>query len=320
MSEPATKTICIERPSFLSQMSRETNYRYEDFDISKASPHILRETVRHCQEESLGGPTAIGNYLKASQCLDGAILAVDQRVSRDLEISTVAGDLSRLAFPAAQMEVRFADPDLPAILLCRIDNTSVIHKGMKMEDGMTLANKGILFSADTKSGATLTLALPDTLWPQYVSGQWSEDMRPKISQDMVMEDEEAACMKYLALLAVKVLAYASCSHLAPTLVTTKAEKKAAGIHPKHVLPHQKTFVVRYLPHVIREKPEIAEAHEPSGKTRRFMGRAGRVVFYEHERYTRMRGVWQWQAPIAPPDGVRIIYRVRKAAGTPVNHP
>ena len=85
-----------------------------------------------------------------------------------------------------------------------------------------------------------------------------------------------------------------------------AEKKAAGLHPKHI-PDNPCFSVRTLPRVIRDGD--ASPAEGTGDKHRFLGRAGHIRFYEAERYIKMRGQWQWLPPIPPPDGIEITYKI-----------
>jgi len=296
------KIVSVERPAYLPHMRREINWVYEGVDLREAPIGVLMETVR--LTEHLKGPTAVGNYIKANQILSGnVLLIVDHRVSLDLEITKVVGELNKIVFPARAMEIRFADPDLPAMLVGRVD------KGQLMENGEVVPDAGVVFAADAKDGATLTLSIPDSIWPKYVQGQYNEHMNAFTQFDQTMENDEAEMMRYMTMLAVKVLAFASVPQLGPKLLTTKAEKKEAGLHPKHIKATQKIYSVRYLPHVYREKVEVA--HDSSGKTRQFLGRAGTIRFYKDERYVNMKGQWQFIPPIPPPKGIAIIYKVRK---------
>lgn len=221
-------------------------------------------------------------------------MVVDQRVSRDLELSAIVGDLAHLVWPAESLEIRFQDPGLPAIIAC--------SGGVK--DG--LGAPGVAFVIDAKNGETITTALRESLWKRYTSGDYDSLKSP----EEPMGPGESVAMRYMAVLAIKVLAYASIPQHAPALLSTKADRKEAGLHPKHAHPGQKTLCIRYLPHVIRPK---APAGEPTGLTHQFMGRAGVLRFYKDERYINMRGKWQWLPPIHPPEGVTVIYRVRKVA-------
>lgn len=301
------KVIRIERPALITEGLRAINWIVTDenekpFDLRAAPRSVLQATVEFCQQNSLHGPTMVGNYIKAQQLLHGSLVHVDERVSRDLEISTVGGDLNQIAYPSEVMEIRFGDVGLPAILVCRIKNNSEMI-------GRGFVDSGIIFAVDTKAGATLTLSLPDTLWHSYVEGQFNEDMRAYIPEDMTMEDSEAELMRYMVLLAVKVLAYSSIPQFAPKLVATKAERKNVGVHPKHILANQSVFSVRYLPRLIRETEQTTKTI--SDKNNRFLGRAGYIRHYQDKRFVNVKGTWQWLPPIPSPEGIQVIYKIRK---------
>ena len=300
--EDKPKIIQIVRPAIIGDLRREINWIYDNYDLRDAPVKALFETIR--LTESLKGPTAVGNYIKANQILSGNVLLfVDERVSRELEISKVTVNLSSLIYPSEAMEVRFADSGLPAILLSRVE------KGKITKDGNEFGDSGIVFACDKKDGATLTLSLPDSLWADYVAGQFNEHMSAFVPFDQEMENEEGEAMRYMTMLAIKVLAYSSIPQFGPKLLSTKAEKKSVGIHPKHIISTQKVFSIRYLPRVVREKEQ---SESISGdKTRRFLGRAGTLRHYEDERYTNMRGKIQWIPPISAPEGIKVIYKIRK---------
>lgn len=297
-ASPMNKTIQIVRPASLENLSKNLIWKYDGTDIRVASKSVLRETMETCLDGGLRGPTMVGNYIKSHLLYDGSLIMVDERVSRDLEISTVVGDLSRLAWPSACMELRFSDSTLPTIVLVRMS-------GEKMGDKN---ESGVLFACDMKDGGTLTLSLPDRIWQSYVDGQYQDSMDAAMIYDEAMNDDEAQALRYMAMLAIKVVAYASVPQYAPQLLSSKAEWKNAGVHPKHVLENQKVLSVRYLPHLIRENKQSANTGEG---THKFLGRAGHIRYYESERYVNVRGQWQWLPPIPPPEGVKVIYKVRK---------
>jgi hypothetical protein len=298
------KTLKIERPEFLRNIRKEIHWTENGFDLRKAPRDALEATIKACYAIG-GGPTAIGNFLLANQLLSGSLVIVDQRVSRDLEVSKVVGDLRELAWPANSMEMRFAD--LPAIIVC--------SDAGKSKDGETV----IAFGASSfvigqnapawSEGAFLTLALPISEWQRYLEGDPNEfNMDAVMAEDLNMDPAEGAAMKYLAALAIKVIAYASVPIHRPVEAKTKAEKKAVGLHPKHIIKDQKTLVVRYLPHVVREPTERTEAEAAS---RRFLGRAGYIRHYKSDFYKNVKGQWRWMPPIPPPEGVQVVYKIRE---------
>jgi hypothetical protein len=245
------KTLVIERPEFVKQMRREIHWIEGGFDLREAPKDILRKTIATCFAIG-GGPTAIGNFLLANQLLNGSLVIVDEKVSRDLEVSSVIGSLENLAWPAECMEMRFRD-DLPAIIVCPSSGHS--------QDGEPVIAFGASSKPDASTpegsdGAFLTLALPLSQWQAYVNGDVGDfPMSRVLSEDLDMNQAEGLGMKYMALLAMKVIAYSSVPAHKPVPVVSREEKKKAGLHPKHQHPSVKvkpTFVIRYLPRIIRE--------------------------------------------------------------------
>lgn len=293
------KTLEIERPAHLKEMKREINwvedFGGEPFDLRTAPRHILEQTIVTCYQLG-GGPTAVGNFLLAKQLLDGVLVVVDDGVSRDLEVSRVIGNLENLAWPAEIMEMRFKDPDLPAVIVC--------PEGGESSTG----ERVVAFGASNKEGAMMTLALPESKWQEYVLSQDNPAMEAVLSSDLKLDDGEGMAMRYMAMLAIKVIAYSSVPAHKPTKLTTRAERKAAGLHPKHVREGEVAYSVRYLPRIIRPAKGAGEA--PGGHSRTFLGRAGHIRYFRSDFYKNLKGQWQWMPPIPPPEGVRVTYKIR----------
>jgi hypothetical protein len=290
------KTVKIERPSFLDKCVKDIHWVYGGTDIREASEWILKAS-QQLSVSTDGGPTALSSFIKASRLLNGVQVMVDSRVSRDLEITNVIGDLSKLIWPGDTLEMRFMDPALPTVLIVnQLNETGQRH--------------GMAFLVDAVDNASMTLSINPKDWQSLIEGQYKENMVPRTKEDMPLDDQETEAIRYMALLAIKVLAYSSIPQHKPALLTTKTERKEAGFHPKRIMPKDKTFVVKYLPRVIRDREEFPIS-EPTGKTHRFLGRAGVLRFYENERYINVRGTWQFLPPIPPPDGVEVIVKIRK---------
>lgn len=299
------KTLTITRPALLDEMFAR-HIAWNDgglIDWRNASREHLLEGLK-LKDKTGGGATALAIYAKCKQVLEGVVVSVDLRVSQELEVSSVTGSIKHLSLPAEMMEMRFQDPDLPAMLV----GTVTDHIG----------DTGLVFIAQGVDGATHTLAITDEMWTAYCRNEYDCTMAQKISYDMPIEPCDVENMRYMAMLCVKVLAYGSCPRHAPALLSCRSEIKDAGIHPKHVSPGQKCYAVRYLPRVNRLHAEV-ETHE-SGATHRFLGRAGHIRYYAAERYVNVKGTWQWLPPIPPPEGVKITYKVRlaPAQSEPIN--
>jgi hypothetical protein len=295
------KTLVIERPTKLQNFTHEIRWTLGDLDLRTAPKAALLATT-HIANRVGGGATAVGNYCLATQLLEGVVLIVDERVSRDLEISSIAGSLANLSWPAPSIEMRFQDPGLPSILLCP-------------DVGRGTEEAAVAFCATDKDGACLSLALPERLWQDYIKGDVEPHMAHRVEEDIDLEAGEAAAMRYLATLAIKVIAYSSVPQHKPVRIETRAEMKEAGLHPKHVVvpthptyisPKRKAFVVRYLPRVIR--PHIERGN--GAKHRTFMGRAGHIRYFTSDYWKNVKGQWRMIAPIPPPEGVNIVYKVR----------
>jgi hypothetical protein len=210
----------------------------------------------------------------------------------------VVGELKQLVWPATCLEMRFNDPALPAIIACPTA-------------GQTLqGEKAYAFLMSGKDWSAQTLALPESKWKVWIEGQENPSMDHFVAGDQDLNKDEELAMKYMVTLAIKVIAYASVPKHAPIQVKTREERKSVGIHPKHFESRgEKVLAVRYLPRIIRdEKPEEGES---SNTQRRFMGRAGHIRFYSSDFYKNVKGQWQWIAPIPPPEGIKVIYRIRQ---------
>jgi hypothetical protein len=293
---PAAKiTLQIERPAYIDSLLKDFRYMYE-IDLREVPSDILQKS-RHLATAT-GGPTGLGSFIKATRLLEGTLVIVDQNLSRDLEISNVFGDLKDIIWPADCIEMRFQDPTLPSIMM--------------ISQRMHSNQDGVAFLVDAKDGASLTLSMPESEWREYILGQKQDVMMGHTTPyDMGLDKKESDAIRYMATLALKVLAYSSIPQHKPEPVVTKDQRKAAGIHPKHFNPRlqKKILVVKYLPRIIKERED--KLFNPTGKTHQFLGRIGVLRFYKDDRYTHMKNKWQWLPPIQPPEGVKVIVKVRK---------
>jgi hypothetical protein len=289
------KTLTIERPIAIDRFTREILFHNPDFDLRQLSKEDLKIALEGSQMIG-GGATAAANTLMLTQLLEGALMIVDVGVSRDLEVSSAVGSLEDLIWPSQVFEMRFGD-SLPAVILYAKDRTSDTDEA------------AVAFACSDKSGAVLTLSLNETMWKAYCDGGVMPTMDKVIPEDLPMEDDEASAMKYMAMLAIKVIAYASVPQHRPVQLKTRSELKEAGIHPKHVTPNQKTLRVKYLPRKISDP--MPKAGETGEGTHRFMGRAGHIRYFTSEFFKNVKGQWRWIAPIPPPEGIKVIYKVKK---------
>ncbi len=290
-----SKTINIERPALISEFSRKIRWDYNNWDVSSWEREELSELqkVVHHLVDKMGGDNveSVKWDVKFTRLLEGIVLIVDNNVSRDLEISKAVGDLQHIVWPANSIEMRFSDIGLPTVIL----NNEIRNN-----------EQCISAVIDRKDGSDMVLRINQSVWKKYSAG----DLDGFTNNSIGYETESVSVLRYMTVLAIKTLAYASVPHHKPSLINTKAEKKQAGIHPKQIRDVDKVYVVRYLPRIIRDKADDGMSNSTDEK-RQFFGRAGCIRFYESDRYVNMKGQWQWIAPIPPPDGVKIIIKIRK---------
>jgi hypothetical protein len=293
------KRLTITRPESLQCFSRRwANYSvYAGISKKEAATGISR--IANAQlEDSFTADVALSQL---SYIICGVQMVCDKDLSRDLEVSTLSCAPENLVWPAPTMWLMFADEGLPCCLL---------SKRFVREARPELSSDGFSLVLWNKDGAANGVLIGAKAFAEYITGDY--EMRRSIGVgDVEMPDDEAVAVRYMASLAAKVLAYASIPKHAPLKIATRSEKKSAGIHPAIQGPSP-ALLVRHLPRVIRDTDRTTQAGFGAHS---FYGRAGHIRHYEAERYTNVKGTWQWIAPIPPPDGVQVQYRVRKVKAT-----
>lgn len=284
-----SKTLQICRPDGLSMYRRNVSaledYRGVDTERLKSG----LDSIQRSYDGS-------GTHDMALSLLDYAIrggqMVCDLALSRDLELSRVTGTIDALAWPATSLHITFQDTDLPSCILSR---RAVGERG----------NYGFSMLMEGKDGTHSCVLIGQAEWDRFIGG---EDFGENpVGGDVRLSIDEFAAVHYMAALCAKVLAYASIPRHAETLLRSRAEKKSAGIHPsqQNATP---AILVRHLPRIVSDNNRVSET---SAGSHAFLGRAGHLRLYSDPRYRNMQGKWQWIPPIPPPEGVRVIYKVRK---------
>lgn len=318
------KTLTINRPTGLRFFTKNPAYKTSDgINILQLS----REQVENYNEKRYGSRT-IENF---DDDLNSIVLdylgkqtqvVVEKRLSRDLEVSSLVGDVSKIIWPDTCFEVKFEDPELPSILFTKEsvsedDGTPVNYRyliGYCLVERDTEIHRIGRFNSDewkahVQQDAEMLFVYPDEPDdPPLCPSDFTEEEKR-------IDEEKCEAEMYIIGLCLKAIAYSSIPQFAPSKLLTRKEKKEAGIHPFHQT-EKPAFIIRHLPRVLRigTSPDIEGNPSNDSSTHRFYGRAGHIRFYENERFKNMKGKWQWIPPIQPPEGIKVIYQVHKIKG------
>jgi hypothetical protein len=287
------KTLVISRPDGLRLFLRVWPFMRKYDGLSHKQLEDGFRKIYTTQPESFTKDAAL---VQIEYCARGSQMVCESMLSRDLEVSKVSGDIASLTWPAEALWITFQDQDLPS---CMLAKRIAVTNGMK--------SVGFCLVMANKDGAQNGIMIGQAEWASYIEGGSYPEF-PVANGDVVMPNEEVEAVRYMAGLCSKVLAYASIPHHASPCLVTREQKRAAGLHP-HYQSSSPAVLVRYLPRIEHEKIEQLTG---SG-AHAFYGRAGHIRLYKDERYVNMLGKWQWIPPIRPPDGVKVIYKVRKVA-------
>jgi hypothetical protein len=324
------KTLTIERPEGLEKLGRRIHFdadHVEDFwSMDKRSlaheVHEMRASM--IQESEERNDIDPADYVLASCALHGSQLVVQESLSRDLEVSGLMKDVSKVVWPAPAIQMVFEDPSLPSVFLSRSENGVYYTVGYPWKERHWWRCEFFefagweLFSNTRDNGFIQSYPFDEGCCNQAFEHKAFKSYYDQ--DDPHGDDDSDGCLpdgyikmtedtgSYVAALAMKVLAYASIPQHAPLALKTRNEKKVAGIHPRQQTDRP-ALLIRSLPRIIRDTP--TEDSNPTGKTHRFFGRAGHLRFYESDRFKNMKGQWQWMPPIPPPEGIQVVYRVRK---------
>lgn len=300
----------IERPALIQRAKHLLRWSYnygdgKELNLKELTP--LAHSMLAEKGAQLNGPTGMNSYAKSMHCMHGVQLSVDLQVSQDMERSTIACKVKDIPMLAESTEIVFADPSLPSVLIVKA-------QGKFVEDGLIF----VIDEKDDPGCVTQTswvLALPLDRLDRLLEGNVRiGHMTPTHPTDGNMEPGEDETMRYMSLLCLKSLAFAQIPQFKPVAVRTHAERKAAGLLAGDAQrPVRPAFVVRYLPRIIEEREK--QAASPTGKTHRFLGRAGHIRHFTSEKFTKARGTWKYIAPTPAPDGVKVKYVVRHVQPT-----
>jgi hypothetical protein len=114
-----------------------------------------------------------------------------------------------------------------------------------------------------------------------------------------LEIEERKVLQFMALLAYKVLVFASIPQFRPK-ETSKKELHFGGKPGVCGRPRRPMFKVLYLPSQRKEKEDYRRAE--NGAHHEFKGRRGFFRFYQDERFVSLKGQRRFIPPVPGPDG------------------
>lgn len=298
----------ITRPAILQQFSPKLCFGLtgSDIDIRNLDLPQLKHMAIECAK--LGGPTGLANLSKIQAVIAKTVFHVSKDLSQDMEVCSFDGDFRYEYFPAKSGVILWEDGSLPSVAYT-VENST---------DG----GVGCCFTVDAIAGwgtpetTSHVFSFPLDKWKDILSGRASighiASVLPHL--DKPLTDDENAGMAYLIRLLAKVFTFAANDYerVEQLKVVSREEKKKIGIHPKHDYGI-KAVSVRYLPRILAERDaQAAEVlREAESTNRKFLGRAGYVRLYSHERYTKMRGKTQYIWPIPAPEGYKVVYKIRK---------
>lgn len=308
----ATKTLAIERPAKIGEFRHYMEFITEGGkNMAQMTPgeiqrcyestaHSLVTDTKRCVEDGGLALLDLLQYFKT-----GARVVVDSQLSRDLECSVAVGSIRDLIWPSDPLLFTFQDAELPEALALKVRYTT------RAEICFTLY---VMSSHEDRRFRAIEVN--DGIWSDVISGDAlaNGDLVESIDRGSgggEFDQGDREVVIYMASLVAKVLAYASIPQHVTVKLTTRAEKKKAGIHPRHQTSAP-TLLLRHLPRVIKDT-DMTPATGSIGDAHRFMGRAGHLRHYQAERYKAMKGQWQWIPPIPPPEGIKVVYKVRKVA-------
>lgn len=311
------KKLEIVRPD-LDIYSKNQQWGFDGMslpDLVRAAGHDPSELSRDAN--AIPGATGRILFCQFRHIAEGAIVSVSKEVSLALEASAVsAKSLEDLTFPARSMEIIWEDQSLPNILVSLMSEKETVS-GERAFVVVTTCKEKSPHGGHTLSCVSFrTSDIADVLTGKLEGFQ---QMNRKFDSDLT--PAEADAMNYMAILALKVLAYASVPEVREAAVhpKTKSEMKAAHVFSRgRLAPNPVSGVIhlRTLPRVVTHS-EPTEASGESLSSRRFLGRVGHIRHFRSDFYKTAKGSWKWIPPIAPPEGIKIKFIVNKAPNVQV---
>ena len=245
------------------------------------------------------------------QSMEGSQIWISKEVSDDLQASDIDDpDFASLEWPHDILEVYFEDRDFPTFLLhkSRRDGLANFYSNLaglpfKVAHG-AYTNDTVLYDiyADTPDGATASVSLSAADMNQFAVGIEVdvEDQKERSVMDTDLDPQERDEMVRLAMIAFKVLLFASSEGCAPRKTTEQPTKKQGGKAGFKNRPKRPRVIVEYLPRHRKERKD--QASEVTGKTHEFNGRRGHWRVYKSERYVQMKGKRQFIYPVPDKNG------------------
>jgi hypothetical protein len=308
----------------LNTLSKELRFPPEkEEQMFRVCEHILANAhMRHLKDAQLTIPSPVmTGAMFLNHCRNGSQLRVSQEVSYDLEHSDIeVPDFSAIALPSKSIEFVFDDPALPGFLFQCISSWDLINlliPGFRLYtpdffEGLAHENAErirLVFSANSnRREYNHMFLLPDSI-NQYAKREIDLPTNKDDDYEFELTENEEVDMRYMAVLAFKVLLFASIPQYKPLVRTAPITKKDGAKPGFNFRPTRPTFTVTYLP---RQRQE-AQAQGDSAKKINFKGRIGTFRTYRDDRFVNMKGKTIYLAPIPAPDGTmpKRVFRVIK---------
>lgn len=246
---------------------------------------------------------------------DGAQVWVSKEVSDDLSASDISDpDFASIPLLAPSMEFVFEDPKLPSFLLFenaldRLGQLMPVNIVNRRPDGQRAMLNLYASTAQVKEGGAM-INLPVESFNDFARG---ENVHfPTHVGFLDLTDEDLRQLSAMALLAFKVLFFASIDQFKPESTRKQPTRSQGGKAGFRNRPTTVRKVVQYLP---RQRQEARSGHaEESGSTRSFLGRRGHLRTFRSERFKNVRGTRIFIAPVPGRDGTvpsRKQFKVRR---------
>lgn len=284
-------TITITRPKELLYAPRRIRGLADKIKLADQLI-ALSFSVRHeiCGRAGLSDRsteyTFLSSVVFAVYGQSGVDYYVNQEVSNALELSFAGKELTEINWPHNCARILWEDQSLPEVIVSRTEDDKLLLIVLPHQDG-----------DETELCYHVTMsALKEFL----LTGNWSCETGDAAGSSI---------SEYMTILWLKVVAYMQTEHFVVSSASSKSEKKLLGFHPKHYTK-ESIQVVRFAPS-LHKITENIKSSGTDGSKHSFYGRAGHIRRYRANRYTNMRGRWQWIPPIIPPKGISVKYVVRK---------
>lgn len=248
---------------------------------------------------------------RVRQSIEGSQIWISKEVSDDLQASDIDDpDFASLEWPHDILEVYFEDRAFPTFLLHKSPRNGLAKfygnlTGLPFEVSPGVyENDTVLYDiyTDTPSGATASVSLSADDMNQFAVGVEVdvEDQKQRSVMDTDLDPQERDEMVRLAMIAFKVLLFASSEGCAPRKTTEQPTKKQGGKAGFKNRPKRPRVIIEYLPRHRKERKD--QASEITGKTHEFNGRRGHWRVYKSERYVQMKGKRQFIYPVPDKNG------------------